>query len=138
MLADRAVTRSLRRSIHSTVSLRSIGADLSERAIGASAVDHGTHPPNELHLPQRVRLREQVVERRPGSYGYWLDPRQRLAQLLGAARGRGSFSARRTASPDDLHIDITGVGPLRMPVSAAKAKRLIAVARPAQYGKGEP
>jgi hypothetical protein len=71
------------------------------------------------------------------SYGYRVDPRQRLAQLLGATRGRGSFSARRTASPGDLHLDITGVGPLRMPVSAAKAKQLIAVARPAQYGQGE-
>ena len=66
-----------------------------------------------------------------------MDPRQRLAQLLGATHGRGSFSARRTASPDDLHIDVTGVGPLTMPVSAAKAKQLIAVARPAQYGQGE-
>ncbi len=73
----------------------------------------------------------------PGSYGAWVDPRQRLAQLLGATRGGGSFSARRTASPGDLHIDVTGVGPLTMPVSAAKAKRLIAVARPAQYGQGE-
>lgn len=66
-----------------------------------------------------------------------MDPRQRLAQLLGATRGRGSFSARRTASPDDLHIDVTGVGPLRIPVSTAKARQLIAVARPAQYGRGE-
>ena len=66
-----------------------------------------------------------------------MDPRQRLAQLLGASRGHGSFSARRTASPDDLYIDITGVGPLTMPVSTAKAKQLIAVARQAQYGQGE-
>ena len=65
-----------------------------------------------------------------------MDPRQRLAQLLGATRGRGSFSARRT-SPDDLHIDVTGVGPLTIPVSTAKVRRLIAVARPAQYGQGE-
>jgi hypothetical protein len=72
-----------------------------------------------------------------GGYGGRVDPRQRLAQLLGANRGRGSFSARRTASPDDLHIDVTGVGPLTLPVSAAKAKQLIAVARPAQYGQGE-
>jgi len=66
-----------------------------------------------------------------------VNPRLRLAQLLGATGGRGSFSARRTASPDDLHIDITGVGPLTIPVSTAKARQLIAVARPAQYGQGE-
>ena len=66
-----------------------------------------------------------------------MDPRQRLAQLLGATSGRGSFSARRTASPDDLHIDVTGVGPLTIPVSTAQARQLIAVARPAQYGQGE-
>ena len=66
-----------------------------------------------------------------------MDPRQRLAQLLGALGGRGSFSARRTATPDDLHIDVTGVGPVPMPVSTATAKQLIAVARPAQYGRGE-
>ena len=66
-----------------------------------------------------------------------MDPRQRLAQLLGATGGRGSFSARRTAPADDLRIDVTGVGPLTMPVTAAKARQLIAVARPAQYGQGE-
>jgi predicted 2-oxoglutarate/Fe(II)-dependent dioxygenase YbiX len=66
-----------------------------------------------------------------------VDPRLRLAQLLGAQHGRGSFSARRTATPNDLHIDVTGVGALTMPVSAAKARQLIAVARPAQYGQGE-
>ena len=64
-------------------------------------------------------------------------PRRRLAQLLGATRGRGSFSARRTAAPDDLHIEVTGVGPVTMPVSAATARQLISVARPAQYGRGE-
>jgi hypothetical protein len=66
-----------------------------------------------------------------------VDPRQRLARLLGAIGGRGSFSARRTATPDDLHIDVTGVGPVTMPVSTATAKQLIAVARPAHYGRGE-
>ena len=70
-------------------------------------------------------------------YGARVDPRERLAQLLGATNGRGSFSARRTAKPTDLHIDVVGVGPLTMPVSAAAAKRLIAIALPAQYGRGE-
>ena len=70
-------------------------------------------------------------------YGAEVDPRQRLVQLLDASGGRGSFSARRTAQPTDLHIEVTGVGSLTLPVSAAQARRLIAVARPARYGQGE-
>ena len=64
-------------------------------------------------------------------------PRQRLATLLGATSGRGRFSARRTASPGDLHIDVAGVGPLEFPVPAAQAKQLCGIARPARYGLGE-
>ncbi len=86
-----------------------------------------------------VSLNEPGVARdlRRQRYGARVDPRERLAQLLGATGGHGSFSARRTAKPTDLHIDVVGFGPLTMPVSAAAAKRLIAIARPAQYGRGE-
>jgi len=64
-------------------------------------------------------------------------PRQRLATLLGATSGRGAFSARRTAAPGDLHIDVAGVGPLEIPVPAAQARQLCGIARPARYGLGE-
>jgi hypothetical protein len=50
---------------------------------------------------------------------------------------RDAFSARRTAAPDDLQIDIAGVGALTIPVSAAQARKLCAIARPARYGMGE-
>jgi hypothetical protein len=38
---------------------------------------------------------------------------------------------------DDLSIEVRDVGPLRFPVPQAQAKQLIAVARPARYGRGE-
>ncbi len=61
----------------------------------------------------------------------------RLAQLLGALDNGSLFSAQRTAVPDDLTIEIAGVGPLELPVSAAQVKRLRSIARPARYGLGE-
>ena len=65
------------------------------------------------------------------------EPRQRLATVLGTTSERDAFSARRTAAPDGFRIDVTGVGTLSVPVSAAQARQLIAIARPAQYGLGE-
>ena len=61
----------------------------------------------------------------------------RLAQLLGALDNGSRFSAQRNAAPDDLSVDIDGVGPLELPVSAAQVKRLRSIARPARYGLGE-
>jgi predicted 2-oxoglutarate/Fe(II)-dependent dioxygenase YbiX len=49
----------------------------------------------------------------------------------------GAFSARRSAQPDDLRIEVRGVGPLRLPVAAEQARALRAVARPARYGQGD-
>ena len=66
-----------------------------------------------------------------------IEPRKRLAQLLGALGGDSRFSAQRTVVPDDLTIEIAGVGPLELPVSAAQVKRLRSIARPARYGLGE-
>jgi hypothetical protein len=63
--------------------------------------------------------------------------RQELADLLRGVRGGGSFSTRHAAAVDDLVIDVSGVGPLRLPVSAGQAKELRLVASPARYGKGE-
>lgn len=64
-------------------------------------------------------------------------PRERIATRLGDVTGTGSFSARHTAPTDDLHLEVRGVGPVRLPVSAAQARQLCAVARPARYGHGE-
>jgi 2OG-Fe(II) oxygenase superfamily len=61
----------------------------------------------------------------------------RTAELLGSITPIGSFSARRTATAEDLHIEVTGVGPLRFPVSKNQAQQLRRIARPASYGLGE-
>jgi predicted 2-oxoglutarate/Fe(II)-dependent dioxygenase YbiX len=62
---------------------------------------------------------------------------ERIGELLAGISGRSSFTARRTASGDDLHLEVSGVGPIRFPVSRAQARKLAGIARPARYGKGE-
>jgi len=57
--------------------------------------------------------------------------------LLRSLRSGGSFSTRRTAPIHDLAIEVTGVGELGLPVTAAQAKELRLVARPAKYGHGD-
>ena len=64
-------------------------------------------------------------------------PRHRLATLLGELTADGSFSASCRAPVDDLAIEVNGVGPLRLPVSASQALELRRIARPARYGRGE-
>lgn len=54
--------------------------------------------------------------------------------MLRSLRSGGSFSTRRTAPIHDLAIEVTGVGELGLPVTAAQAKQLRLVARPAKYG----
>lgn len=58
----------------------------------------------------------------------------RIAQVLAISGSPGTFATQRTASGDELHLDVVGVGPIRMPLSAASARRLCDVARPARYG----
>ena len=64
-------------------------------------------------------------------------PRDRFASLLGGAPAAGSFSARRTARPDDLLLEVNGVGSIALPVSVWQAKQLCLIGRPARFGKGE-
>jgi 2OG-Fe(II) oxygenase superfamily len=64
-------------------------------------------------------------------------PRDRLGKLLAGIGAPGRFSARRSASPDDLDLEVKGVGRLRLPISRTLAAHLCRVARPARYGKGE-
>jgi hypothetical protein len=63
--------------------------------------------------------------------------RDRFASLLGQAVAPGAFSARRTARPDDLRLEVRGVGPLVLPVPVGQAKELCMIGRPARFGKGE-
>jgi hypothetical protein len=64
-------------------------------------------------------------------------PRDRFASLLGDAAVAGAFSARRTGGPDDLRLEVGGVGPIALPVSVRQAKQLCLIGRPARFGKGE-
>ena len=63
--------------------------------------------------------------------------RERLALLLAQTIGYGAFSASRTAPPDDLVIEVRGVGALALPISGAQARALHEIGRPARYGVGE-
>jgi hypothetical protein len=64
-------------------------------------------------------------------------PRDRFASLLGGAAAAGSFSARRAARPDDLRLEVSGVGLIALPVAVRQAKQLCLIGRPARFGKGE-
>jgi hypothetical protein len=62
--------------------------------------------------------------------------RDRLARtLLGEAQA--AFSVELTARLDDLSLEVEGVGPVRFPVTPAKARKLIGLGRPARFGRGE-
>ncbi len=63
--------------------------------------------------------------------------RDRFASLLGEAVAPGAFSARRAARPDDLRLQVRGVGPIALPVSIRQAKELCLMGQPARFGKGE-
>jgi hypothetical protein len=63
--------------------------------------------------------------------------RERLAQLFDDSEPAGSFSAQLLAPAHLLELEVSGVGPVGLPVRAPLAKKLIAVARPAMFGRGE-
>ena len=63
--------------------------------------------------------------------------RERLAQLLGGSESAGSFSAQLEAPADGFGLEVAGVGQVGLPLRAPMARKLIAVARPARFGRGE-
>ncbi len=63
--------------------------------------------------------------------------RDRLAVLVAGATEPEAFSAARTAPTADLHLEVRGVGPIKLPVSQAQARQLCLLGRPARYGRGE-
>jgi hypothetical protein len=63
--------------------------------------------------------------------------RDRLAVLLAERIGAEVFSAALTAPTGDLHLEVRGVGPIKLPVSQAQARQLCVLGRPARYGRGE-
>jgi len=63
--------------------------------------------------------------------------RDRLAVLLASATEPAAFSAARTAPTGGLHLEVQGVGPIKLPVSQAQARQLCLLGRPARYGRGD-
>jgi hypothetical protein len=63
--------------------------------------------------------------------------RERLAALLGGSTPSGSFSAELLAPAHLLQLEVAGVGLVNLPVRAPLARKLIAAARPAMFGRGE-
>src|SRR5579862_8967190 len=58
-----------------------------------------------------------------------------VTAALAAIEAEGAFATELGAGSDDLHVEVEGVGPLRFPISAAAARKLCAVARPAPFGR---
>jgi hypothetical protein len=63
--------------------------------------------------------------------------RERLGALLGGSKAAGDFSAQLDAPAHGIALEVAGVGPVRLPLRAPQARKLIAVARPASFGLGE-
>lgn len=60
-----------------------------------------------------------------------------IARLLGRIDTGGTFATRTTCGPKDLHLTVEGVGRVPLPISAATARKLCGVARPARHGYKE-
>jgi hypothetical protein len=61
-------------------------------------------------------------------------PRFEISRQLARIAGSGKFATRRTASADDLDLEVRGVGRIRFPITPGTARKLCAVARPARHG----
>jgi len=62
---------------------------------------------------------------------------RRVTDILAEVGSQRVFTARRTASVEDLDLEVQGVGELRFPIPSTQARQIRRVARPAHYGKGE-
>lgn len=63
--------------------------------------------------------------------------RDRLAQLLAGTQPASADSAELRLPREILTLKVDEAGPVELPVRAAQAKKLIAAARPAHFGRGE-
>jgi predicted 2-oxoglutarate/Fe(II)-dependent dioxygenase YbiX len=62
--------------------------------------------------------------------------RDRLARTLRGGT-KTAFSVELTARADDLSLEVEGFGPVKFPVTPAKARKLLGLGRPARFGRGE-
>jgi hypothetical protein len=47
------------------------------------------------------------------------------------------FSVELTARPDDVRLEVAGLGRIPLPVTPATARKLIGLGEPARFGRGE-
>src|ERR1700736_4781001 len=66
-----------------------------------------------------------------------ITPRERLARVLDGSQPPGAFSAQLSVPARDVRLTLAGAGPISLPVRAPQAKRMIASARPARFGRDE-
>ena len=66
-----------------------------------------------------------------------ITPRERLARVLDGSQPPGAFSAQLSVPARDVRLTVAGAGPVSFPVRAPQARRMIACARPARFGRGE-
>ena len=66
-----------------------------------------------------------------------ITPKERLAKVLDGSQAPGAFSAQLSVPARDVRLTVAGAGPVSFPVRAPQAKRMIASARPARFGRGE-
>jgi hypothetical protein len=62
--------------------------------------------------------------------------RDRLARTL-RGDAETAFSVQFTAPTGDLSLAVEGFGPVRFPVTPAKARKLVSLGQPARFGRGE-
>ena len=62
--------------------------------------------------------------------------RDRLARTL-RGDAQAASSVELTARTDDLDLEVEGFGPVKFPVTPAKARKLLGLGQPAQFGRGE-
>ena len=62
--------------------------------------------------------------------------RDRLARTL-RGDAQTAFSVELTAKMDDLSLEVEGFGSVKLPVTPAKARKLLGLGQPARFGRGE-
>jgi hypothetical protein len=62
--------------------------------------------------------------------------RDRLARTL-RGDAQTAFSVALTARLNDLSLEVEGFGPVKFPVTPAKARKLLGLGQPARFGRGE-
>jgi 2OG-Fe(II) oxygenase superfamily len=74
---------------------------------------------------------------RHGVMGAEVTAREQVAAVLDAACGDAAPCVQLECEPQALALEVAGIGPIRLPVSAQRARSLRALGRPARFGRGE-